>query len=119
SPALNADHGAHQLRELVSATSASQLTFLQLNGRATSGGDLLLCRRAERVRRNLELHLAELACAEHLHRLALADRTGVDQLDRADLAATREEFGEPVQVHHLELDLELVLKALELRQAHV
>ena len=74
-------------REPVDATTGCHVTFLQLDGGATSGGDLLLGRRAERVRRDLELHPAELAVAEDLDRLALADRAGVDQLGRADLAA--------------------------------
>ena len=67
------------------APLASAVAALQLGGGATGGRDLLLGRRAERVRRDLELHAAELAGAEHLDRLALADRAGLDQLERADL----------------------------------
>src|SRR6185503_20830401 len=106
------------LREPVDATTCA-LTTLQLGGGAARCRDLLLGRSAERVSLQLELHATELAGAEDLHRLALADRTGVDELGRADLAAVGEELNETVQVDHLEHHLELVLEALELRQPHV
>src|SRR5258705_13602203 len=82
-------------------------------GGAPGGLDLLLGRRAERVRRHLELHAAEFTGTEDLHRLALADPAGLDQLEYPDLPTLREQLGEPVQVHDLEGHLELVVETLE------
>src|SRR4051794_38049277 len=90
---------------------ASQFTFLQLDGRATSRGDLLLGARAERVRRDLKRHRTEFAVTKHLDRLTLADRPGFHHLGRADRTAAREELGETLQVNYLKLDPEVVLEA--------
>src|SRR5688572_24201857 len=93
--------------------------FLQLDGAATSGGDLVLGGGAERMRRHLELHAPQVAVAQHLDQPALADRAGLDELVRPDRAPRGEQLGEPVQVHDLVLDPEVVLEPLQLGQAHV
>src|SRR5205814_403271 len=64
-------------------------------------------------------YATEVTIAEGLDELTVADRAGLHQFGRADVAAVREQFGQPVQVDHLERDLEVVAEALHLRQAHV
>src|SRR3712207_184761 len=91
----------------------------QLGGGPTGGCVLLLGGLAEGVRRDGQRDTTQLARAEDLDRLVAADRTGLGEFRRADLAAVGEQLGEPVQVHDLEDDLVLVLEALELRQTHV
>src|SRR3954453_17943960 len=87
-------------------------------GGAAGGLDLLL----GRGREGLDTHLAghrDLALAEDLDRLALADRAlGHEVVDRHG-AALGEQLAEAVEVHDLELDPEGVLEALQLRQPHV
>ena len=50
------------------------------------------------MRGDVELDAAEVAGAEHLDRLALADRAGRDQLVDADRAALGEQLGEPARL---------------------
>src|SRR5262245_45756361 len=87
--------------------------------RTASRLDLCHGRSTERIGRDGELDPAEIAGAEHLDRLALADRAGVDHVQYADCAAVREQLSEPVEVHDLVRHLEPVPEALELRQPHV
>ena len=68
--------------------------------------------------RDLQRH-AEVAVAEHLHGLALADGALGDQVLDADRAAVREQLAEPVQVDDLVLHAERVLEAAQLGQPHV
>src|ERR671916_822401 len=84
----NAESNVFLLREaaagswrpsVAKATGGRHVWCLELGDRATGGGDLLLGRRTERVRRHLELHATQIARPEHLHQLALADRAGVGQ----------------------------------------
>src|SRR4051794_6172937 len=105
--------------EMPRGTRASTPRALQLGDGTTGGRDLLLGRLAERVRRDGQRHPAQLAGAQDLDRLAAPDRAGLGELQRTDLAAVREQLGEPIQVHDLEDDLVAVLEALQLRQAHV
>src|SRR4029079_4952149 len=85
---------------------------------AAGSGDLVLGAGRERVRADLQLH-AGLARAEDLDELTLADGAlGHQGLD-GDLAAVREQLGQPVQVDHLVLGAERVLEAPQLRQPHV
>ena len=58
-----------------------------------------------------------VALAEDLDRLAVADGALGDERVDGDLAAVGEELADPVEVDDLELDLERVLEALELRAA--
>ena len=74
-------------------------------GRGAAGSlDLLLGRGGERVRAHLQRH-REVALAEDLDRLALADGALGDQRVDGDLAALGEQLGEAVEVDDLELDL--------------
>src|ERR687888_1415227 len=102
-----------------STVQAPRPTASDLGDAAAGGLDLLLGRRAERVRGELERDAAQVAAAENLDRLVLADRAGLDQLVRADLPALREQLDQALQVDHLELHPEPVAEALELGQAHV
>src|SRR5581483_5919667 len=86
--------------------------------RTASGLDLLLGRRREGVRGDLDLD-GDVARAEHLDRLVLANQTFGDEVLLGDRTGLREGLRDLVQVHDLELDLERVLEALELRQTHV
>src|SRR5690242_13610285 len=47
---------------------------------------------AEPIRGHLQLHVTELAVAEHLHRLTLAHRAGRNELGRTDRAAVGEQL---------------------------
>src|SRR3954452_9496624 len=88
-------------------------------GRASAGGgDLLLGRGGERVRAHLHGH-RDVSRPEHLDRRAVADGALGDQVLDADGPALGEERADAVEVDHLELDLERVLEALQLRQPHV
>src|SRR3954469_271682 len=87
-------------------------------GSSAGGLDLLLGRGGERLDRHVDLD-GDVALAEDLDRLAVADRTlGHEPVD-GDLATLGEQLPEPVEVHDLELDPERVLEALELGQPHV
>src|SRR6476661_7932107 len=95
-------------------------SFVLDNGGAAPGrADLLGSRRGERVGLHVDLDAAEVAGAEHLHRLAPTDGAGVSQAVRADRAALREQCRDPVEVDDLEHDLVVVLEARELGQPHV
>src|SRR5919107_1604215 len=82
-----------------------------LGGAAPGSADLLLGGLGERVRVHVHRHAAQLARAEHLDRLTAPDGAGVGQRVRVDLAALREQGGDPVQVHDLEHDLVVVGEA--------
>src|SRR5580765_6160720 len=97
------------------APPASSQTNSERGGAAAGALDLGLGRARERVDGHVDLD-ADLAGAEHLDRLALADRTLGDQVRDGDGATLGEQLAELVQVHDLELDLERVLEALELRE---
>src|SRR5690606_25113442 len=85
---------------------------------ATGGGDLLLGGTGEFVRTDLNGD-ADLALAEHLDQLVLADRARGDQLVLTDRAALGEQRGDGAHVHDLVFHPERVVEALQLRQAHV
>ncbi|VXB10501.1 conserved hypothetical protein [Arthrobacter sp. 8AJ] len=74
-------------------------------GRECVGGDV-----------NLD---GDVAGAQHLDGLVLANGTLFDQVLHGDCATFREQLVELVQVYHLELDPERVLEATQLGQAHV
>src|SRR5919112_5011547 len=74
-------------------------------GRECVGGDV-----------NLD---GDVAGAQHLHGLVLANCTLFDQVLHGDCATFREQLVELVQVYNLELNPERVLEAAQLRQAHV
>src|SRR6478609_8975729 len=61
----------------------------------------------------------ELAGAEHLDGLALADRALRHEVGDRHVATVRVQRRELVQVDHLVLDAERVLEAAQLREAHV
>src|SRR5689334_21062210 len=87
-------------------------------GRAARGLDLLLGGTGERVSGHRHLG-ADLAGAEDLDRVAVADGAPGDQVLDGDVATVGVERAQAVQVDDLELDLERVLEALELGQPHV
>ena len=62
-------------------------------------------RRAESVRRDLQLHAAQLPVTEDLDQLVLVGGAGVDQLGHPDRAALRKELRKAGQVDHLEVDV--------------
>src|SRR5690349_12884003 len=74
-------------------------------GRECVGGDI-----------NLD---GDVAGAQHLDGLVLANGTLFDQVLHGDCATFREQLVELVQVYNLELNPERVLEAAQLRQAHV
>src|SRR5688572_33473543 len=90
----------------------------ELGGAATGSSDLLLGGGGERVRAHLHSH-GDVAGTEDLDRVAAANGALGDQVLHTDRATVGEELVEAVEVDHLELHLERVLEALELRQAHV
>src|SRR5579875_4124594 len=71
-----------------------RLTELQLGNGAAGRRDFLLRAAGKGVRADLQGNV-EIAGAEHLDRLAAADRAHLGQLVRADLAALREQLAEP------------------------
>src|SRR5689334_11360438 len=86
--------------------------------RTARGLDLLLGGGRERVGGDVDLD-GDVALAEHLDRLALADRALGHELVDGDLATVGEERVDLVEVDDLELHAEGVLEALQLGQAHV
>src|SRR3954468_3060944 len=88
-------------------------------GAAARGADLVGRGRGERVRVHVHLDAAQVAGAQHLDRLAAADRAGLGQGVGVDRTALREQRGDPVEVDYLEDDLVRVLEAGQLGQAHV
>src|SRR6187401_1901317 len=102
------------------ATSAGTTRFAAtspLGGGPTRSGDLLLGGAGELVRRHLHGN-GDLALAEHLHELVLANRTLGDELVDADGAALGEQLRDGHQVHDLVFGTEPVGEALELGQPH-
>src|SRR5262245_57999606 len=91
---------------------------LQRGGAATRRGQLLLRARGELVRRDVQLD-GDVAVAEDLHQLVLADQARLHQLVDADRAAVGEQAGDVAHVHRLVLGAEAVLEATQLRQPHV
>ncbi len=87
-------------------------------GRAARGLDLGDGGGGERVRGHVDLD-RDLALAEHLDRLVAADRTLGDQVLDRHGATLGEQCADLVEVDDLELHLEGVLEALELREPHV
>src|SRR5688572_23474776 len=87
-------------------------------GRTAGGLDLLLRRGGERLGAHLDGDL-DLALAQHLDALALADRALGDELVDGDAATLGEQLTDPVEVDDLVLLAEGVLEALQLGQAHV
>ena len=61
----------------------------------------------------------DVAGAEHLDLLALADRALGHEVVDGDVATVREQLGELLEVHDLVLDAERVLEPAQLRQPHV
>src|SRR5215475_1829658 len=111
-------HGAPYY-EVIQANRLLTVNRLQLGNRPTGGLDLVPRAGGERVRGDVELDRAEVAVAQHLDLLTLADRARVDKLVDADRAALGEQLGQPGHVDDLVLGAEPVAEALELRQPHV
>src|SRR4051812_16081422 len=88
-------------------------------GAAPGRADLLGRGGGEGVRVHVHLDATQVAGAEHLDRLAAADRAGVGQAAGVERAAVREQRRDPVQVDDLEDDLVAVLEAGQLGQPHV
>src|SRR5690606_11723701 len=107
---------AHRARRAHAPPALSALSGLR--DRAAGRQDLLLGGRRDAVHGDLELDV-DLTVAEHLHGLALADRTLRDQVLDGDGATLGEQRGQLVQVHDLVLGTEGVLEPAELREAHV
>src|SRR5690606_20241909 len=74
---------------------------------------------AEGVRGDLQIYTLQIPVAEDLDSVALPDSARTDQFLRVDRPTGGEQFRQPVQVHHLVLDLEAVPEPLQLRQAPV
>src|SRR6478609_1617002 len=89
------------------------------DGAAAGRGQLLRCRRRERMRGDLQLDAGDVAVAEHLHQLVRAHGSGPDQVVDADRTTLREQGGQLTDVDHLEGGAERVLEPLQLRQPHV
>src|SRR6185312_11333216 len=92
--------------------------LLQLGDRAARTGDLVTGAARERVRAHRQRD-AEVAVAEHLHRLVAPDGAGLDELLRTHRTALGEQRAEVADVHDLVLHPETVAEALELGQPHV
>ena len=92
---------------------------IKLGDRPAGGRDLVAGAAGEGVRADGQRDAVQVAVAEHLDQLVAPDRAGRDQLVRADRAALGEQPGQVAHVHHLVLDAEPVLEALELGQPHV
>src|SRR5690606_31599173 len=87
--------------------------------RAPRSDDLLSRRAAEGMRLELQVYSLQIPVDEDLDRTTLPDRAGTDQFLRPDRAAVGEQLRQPVEVHHLVLDLERVLEPLHLGQPPV
>src|SRR5690606_21390526 len=123
---LTCSGGPRSLREILKrahragrAHAPPALSALSgLRDRAAGRQDLLLGGRRDAVHGDLELDV-DLTVAEHLHGLALADRTLRDQVLDGDGATLGEQRGQLVQVHDLVRGTEGVLEPAEHREAHV
>ena len=71
------------------------------------------------MRVHVHLDTAQVAGAEHLHRLAAPHGAGVGEGVRVDRATLGEQGRDPVEVDDLEDDLVGALEARQLRQPHV
>src|SRR5450759_981418 len=87
-------------------------------GGATGGLDLFLGSRRELVRRDTHLD-GDLAGAQHLDELAIADGALGHQILDRHVAALREQHRDAVKVDDLVLGAERVLEATELGKPHV
>src|SRR6476619_2276743 len=90
----------------------------ELGDGTAGGGDLLLGGAGDGVDRHLQRH-GDLALAEDLDEAVLANGTLGDETLDGDLATLRVQRAQLVEVHDLELGLERVTEALQLRKAHV
>src|SRR6185312_5242715 len=94
------------------------MNLLQFGGGATCSSDLLYCACGECVGSYINLD-GDVAGAEHLHGLVLANGALLNECLNGDSATFGEQFVDAVQVNNLELDAEGVLEAAQLGQAHV
>src|SRR6185437_2463646 len=92
--------------------------LLEFGGRSAGSSNLLCCAGGECVGGDVNLD-GDVAGAQHLHGLVLANGALLNQGVHRDNAAFGEELVQLVQVDNLELDAERVLEAAKLREAHV
>src|SRR5215217_6924548 len=89
------------------------------NCATASGFELRLGGAGEAVGRDIKLHASDIAVAENLDELALADETTGNKSLNANRATFGEHTGDVAQVHRLVLGTESVLEPAKLRQPYV